>query len=397
MTGTVVGWHLGDVGPRLARELGWRYVAAATPRAPAPPVQGPAIWVGYSAGCQGVRQALLAQGPRPVAVVCVDGTHGAMPPAAWQVDVWRRLAEEAITGRTLFVATTLGNHRYVERMGAGSYASTGLVLERALGLAEGTLRTPQTIRSGGLYVRSFPSEDTDKPAHAAQVREVLPALWSEVVVPHVTGGAPPAPADDATGDTDPAPAPGWADALPDGARLGLRCLAWLGYQAGLGVRELPGDRHDPRILAYSRECRRGGTFLGVGATGAPIWHGGSPLPLGRDEDAWCSALASATLLGAMRVGDAPPHGLRVSVRELVEDARGTGAWRGLDYVPRPGDLGIDARAGGDPTRGGTGHVWRVAQVEDGLALGIGGNEGNAIGVSWRALRATERRGWIAIP
>jgi hypothetical protein len=26
--GTVIGWHLGDIGPRLAAAIGWRYVAA---------------------------------------------------------------------------------------------------------------------------------------------------------------------------------------------------------------------------------------------------------------------------------------------------------------------------------------------------------------------------------
>lgn len=210
------------------------------------------------------------------------------------------------------------------------------------------------------------------------------------------------PVDDAIPDTDRAPAPTWSTGLDGTERLGLRCLAWLGYQAGLAPREVPGPRSDPRILAYSAMCRRGGTLLGVelpwdGGMPYPLWSGGTPLPLGRDEDAWCAALASATLLGALRPGDTPPHGLRVSVRELVEDARGKGTLRGLDYEPRPGDLGIDARAGGDPLRGGTGHVWRVDLVADGMAFGLGGNEANEIRVSWRPLVAPERRGWIAYP
>lgn len=202
---------------------------------------------------------------------------------------------------------------------------------------------------------------------------------------------------DEVADTDPAPAP-WDLGLADDARLGLRCLAWLGYHAGLDPREVPGPRHDARILSYSAQCRRGGTLLGVGAVGAPIWHGGTPLPLGADEDAWCAALASATLLAAMRVGDVPPHGLRVSVRELVEDARATGALRPVGHEPRPGDLAIEARARGDPLKGGTGHVRRVVQVlGGGFYLGVGGNERDRITTAVHRLDGPAVRGWIAYP
>jgi hypothetical protein len=227
----------------------------------------------------------------------------------------------------------------------------------------------------------------------------------DVEIPVDGAGVDPIPPSvDPVRDTDPAPAPTWDTGLDGSERLGLRALAWLGYQAQLAPREIPGPRHNDLILSYSRACRRGGTLLGVTREGTPIWSGGSPLPLSRDEEAWCAALVSATLLAALRPGDVPPHGLRVSVRELVEDARVTESLRlaqdpatGEWHLPRPGDLGIDARAGGDPLLGGTGHVFRVLQVVDGLVLGIGGNELDGIQIAWRPLRAPERRGWIVYP
>lgn len=208
---------------------------------------------------------------------------------------------------------------------------------------------------------------------------------------------------------DPLPASGMVDAEPfdaSGLRLGLRALAWLGVEgvseAGGPPREVPGDRHLQRILDYSRECRRGGRFQGVELSNSrgrvALWDGGSPLALSRDEDAWCAAIQSAALLGSLRPGEAPPHGLRVSVREHVEDARREGTLRPLEYTPRPGDVGIDARAGGDPLKGGTGHEWRVVALDPTGArvFGVGGNEGNALSWSWRPIRSPERRAWIAV-
>jgi len=396
-TGTIIGWHLGDIGPRLAAMLpGWRYVAAPSPTAFMPRPSGRVVLVGYSAGCQGLRAAILGAIPHPEAVVTIDGTHSSWPPLAQHLALWRGLAGEARRGERLWLATTLGAHRYTERLRAPGlpYAATATVLERALDLPTDALRQPLGLDEGALHVRSYPSGDMDAPAHARQVREVLPVLWLELVVPYLSGATAdtdPAPPPSALGDDDPTP-------VPASLSLGLRCLAWLGVQAVQGVREIHGARHDPRILAYSKECRRGGTFLGVvGDSGRPMWNGGSELPLSRDEDPWCAALASATLLGALLPGETPPHGLRVSVRELVEDARGTGALRlpGSGYDPRPGDLAIMGRAGADPLRGGTGHVHRVVQLDGARYLAIGGNEGDAIQVAWHPRAAV--LAWIAYP
>jgi hypothetical protein len=48
MTGTVVGWHLGDVGARLAAAIGWRYLAAPSPTLPVQEPPGPLARVRYS-------------------------------------------------------------------------------------------------------------------------------------------------------------------------------------------------------------------------------------------------------------------------------------------------------------------------------------------------------------
>jgi len=177
--------------------------------------------------------------------------------------------------------------------------------------------------------------------------------------------------------------------------IGERCLAWLGGQYGLDPREIPGPVHNDVILSYSMHARRGGIFRGVDAGGAPMWEGGFPLRAPSDEWAWCAYLQSETLRNALLTGEVPPHGLRAAVHELVTDARKAETLRGLDYVPRPGDLGIEARVGEDPLHGGRGHVWCVVRNDGRRSLGLGGNENNKIECNWRDRRAPAMRAWIA--
>ena len=200
------------------------------------------------------------------------------------------------------------------------------------------------------------------------------------------------PGRDTAPDTDPAP----RLAIPDIAvTIGERALYWLGYQSGLNPTEIPGPKHDPKILTYSKHCRRGGRFLGVDHDGSPLWLGGAPLPLARDEDPWCAALASSSLLHALQPGQTPPHGLRVSVREIVEDARVAETSRGVDYIPEPGDLAIYARGNGDPLLGGSGHVRCVVATFGDDYNGMGGNENDALVTAIHLLRSANSRGWVA--
>jgi len=182
-------------------------------------------------------------------------------------------------------------------------------------------------------------------------------------------------------DTDPAP--DWKTGLDlREHNVGLRCLAWLGFQSQLGISEVPGPKHDSRIVAYSQHCRRGGTFLGVDGRGLPIWRGGNSLALSTDEEPWCAAITSAALLESLLVGEHPPHGLRVSVRELCEDARIAATLRPLQWYPPPGALAICARSGQNPLHGGRGHVRRVVTFTEQRHYGIGGNESDRIVAAW---------------
>jgi GH25 family lysozyme M1 (1,4-beta-N-acetylmuramidase) len=182
-------------------------------------------------------------------------------------------------------------------------------------------------------------------------------------------------------DTEPTP----FDPRELDATLGERCLAWLGHEWGQpgGVVEVPGPRSNERIVGYSKACRRGGQFLGLRDDLAPRWNGGAPLSLPNDASAWCATTQSAAMLACLGSRESPPHGPRVSVRELWEDAERHGSARPADYQPRPGDLQILARwvyrngkrVLADPTKGDNGHVRRFvrATTEDNGWF-FGGNE-----------------------
>ena len=147
--------------------------------------------------------------------------------------------------------------------------------------------------------------------------------------------------------------------------------------AEVGVHETPGPASTARIDEYLATAIRGDV----------------PLKLrGDSEFSWCAAFASWCGL---------PDGMtpRASVAELIADARALGLWRSGDmwHDPKPGDLACYARAGGDPRRGGLGHVNRcIEQVGGGKFRAVGGNEthpsGGAVNVSVRPL--TEPIGWI---
>jgi hypothetical protein len=71
------------------------------------------------------------------------------------------------------------------------------------------------------------------------------------------------------------------------------------------------------------------------------------------------------------------HGARAAVSELVADAVKLKRYhrKGSGYLPKLGDLVISARAGGNPERGGQGHVEIVSDVGESITT-IGGNEAN---------------------
>lgn len=97
--------------------------------------------------------------------------------------------------------------------------------------------------------------------------------------------------------------------------------------------------------------------------------------------------------------EAPPHGYRAAVSELVADARTSGSWRdrSTGYRPQPGDLAIFKRAGGDPRFGGSGHVSRVAVVGPAVFETIGGNEANRVRYASCRFDDPSLVGWIVYP
>ena len=48
----------------------------------------PILLLGFSEGCQGIRTQLRA-GFSPSAILAIDGIHSNLPPAPWQLEVWR--------------------------------------------------------------------------------------------------------------------------------------------------------------------------------------------------------------------------------------------------------------------------------------------------------------------
>ena len=140
------------------------------------------------------------------------------------------------------------------------------------------------------------------------------------------------------------------------ASVGLAALAIA--QGEVGVHETPGPGTTARVAEYLSGCARSGR----------------PLGLVGDEPAWCASLigwCEHTLQGALP--------WRAAVSEVYADALAVGATRERSYHPAPGDLAVFARAGGDPRRGGPGHVARVEVAPDasGAYVTIGGNEGGA--------------------
>jgi hypothetical protein len=213
---------------------------------------GPIVVGGWSAGVQGPRQ-LMVDGADVAGVVALDGTAANIPPAAWQIDVWRELAADARAGRRLFVATAT-QQTYTSALRddprtpqvEAPFMATVHVLKRALGqdLPPGT-----EVHEGGLHVYSVPSARIDAEAHREQLRVWLPRVLREHVAPWLASRATTASpiVDRDLKPENVAQAPGSATtgtpatttATPRMLRLGLegddvrgwqRTLAILGYE-----------------------------------------------------------------------------------------------------------------------------------------------------------------------
>lgn len=126
----------------------------------------------------------------------------------------------------------------------------------------------------------------------------------------------------------------------------------------IGTREIPGPRHEPKILAWWRKIFRGG--------------------IRDDETPWCSAFVGAMLEDA---GIAPTR---------FESARSWETWG--RSLPRPvyGCIVTFERAGGG------GHVgFVVGQDVAGRIMVLGGNQNNEVRVSAFDMRRVTAYRWPA--
>lgn len=160
------------------------------------------ILIGWSAGCEAVRE-LLRAGAQPDAVIALDGVSGSHPtPTEAQIAPWRELGVKASEELCLFMLTHTAMG-YVERLPAGQdYESTTHMAAIVTGTAGETPPSSGPIApvAGSLYVLAYPSKDIDGGAHIRQVREVLPDVARRILVPWLA-----ARAGDPAIDSDPAP------------------------------------------------------------------------------------------------------------------------------------------------------------------------------------------------
>lgn len=349
--------------------------------------------MGWSAGCQTVRGILLANLVKgPLAFVAVfDGTHGAMPPYDWQIDVWRDQYQAAKKGERLFIATC-SQMTYTETIPVGQKGramATSHILERATGER---LNVGAPVSGPTWHVEMFPSPsgvatkadaDAAGQAHRDQINVHAPVLLARYV--GAASSLPePAPATQPSArlpsPTD-APPPRWRD-----PELPLRERATLFSEAELaaGVREDPeGSNDGPRIRMYfSLDFHKR-------STGEHQYD--SKLP-------WCAA-AACYAHDASRIGQEPIPVHRESGIELEQDAQANGTWVPVSLI-RSGKVNIE-RGWLCILKRGTAewmrHVCRVQKPAAGKTfLTIGGNENNGWASTQRSITDTDILGFIKV-
>lgn len=182
--------------------------------------------------------------------------------------------------------------------------------------------------------------------------------------------------------------------------LGVAALEVARAEQALGVREIPGAQHHPRIIGYFARCER--------PAGKPVGPGGWT---DDPPHSWCAAGASWCLLEAAARLSLPrerwPHLPRLAVHELWSDARQRGTAheastvRSGAYVPRPGDLWVQVRQGerpgpaAAPFPSGLGHVGRLVRIEGDSLVTLDANINDTWTEVSRRLSAPELVGLVA--
>ena len=283
------------------------------------------------------------------------------PTGGFHVELWEHDAA------ALHAAHDKGAFWRAEHIGAlhrgPALVARALAALDAMGDAVAPSAQPSTLPTGGTPPRGARALQTRLNAHGASpvlavdgdvgplTRAALVAFQRAHHLP-ATGVADASTWDALTATEAPQPA------VEAGAPASVGLAALAIAQGEVGVHETPGPGTTARVAEYLSGCVRSGRLIGLVG----------------DGPAWCCAFVGWC-----------EHGLpgalpwRAAVTERWQDAKALGLTRERGYRAKPGDQAVFARAGGDPRRGGAGHIALVeVGVDDaGDYLAIGGNEGGA--------------------
>jgi peptidoglycan hydrolase-like protein with peptidoglycan-binding domain len=220
------------------------------------------VRVGWSAGCEAVREQLRA-GASPDAVVCLDGVAGSLQPTEAQQAPWRALVARARASEALFVLSRT-SMTYMEHLPGGqAFASTTRLAELLTGTtgSEPPASGDITPADGELYVLGYPSGDIDGAAHIRQQTEVLPDVMRRIVAPWLAARA--------AGATAATPPPAEAEppisASPPTVPARRTSVAPGGIApTPLTSRDLRAGLRGPDVIAWERWLDLRG-FLGMAA------------------------------------------------------------------------------------------------------------------------------------
>ncbi len=309
------------------------------------------VWLAtWSAGYAFPRGMSVHDRDELAGLVLLDSGHTDKDPdgtardagVAWAVE-WALLARD---GRKAFAI----GHTDVPTV--GTVASTTQFAAEVVRLSGGT--------GGRFHVEAFNVEKDPQAEHRAALNK-----WGPAFVAKAMGAAPPAPARPA-GILEP---------------LKVRALAWALSHVGHAEQPL-GSNTSPLIKQWLAGCERDGKRLGLTAAD------------------WCVAFGCAAQAAALLPGEAPEHPYVASGIELETWARAAGCWvdaaavrAGTAPPPEPGDWCILKRGAEAWQR----HGCRVKTFPGGTAFDtVGGNEGQAVRVTSRDLRAPELRGFVRL-
>jgi hypothetical protein len=290
------------------------------------------VGVGFGAGAL-VLDAWINAGQMPDALVAIDGWTASKRAGA--MEARRLFVEEARLGDRVLVLA----HSQSEPEGKTSSKRVAELLTGwKLGDA-GPIDNPSEQHEKGLVVVSYKLEEHELRVHEEVVAgHLLAVAMARLDDLGIKGRRPPVPM--FAGDT-----------------LGLRALA-----AGLAECErvaLEGPAS--RVQVYLAGCVRGGMLVDGNL------H--RPARLGLRSGRWSSAAIGWADHSAALPNEEPPP-WRATVAERVDDARVLKRWHpaGNGYAFKSGDVAVFAEAGGEPEKGGPGHVARVLIAADGAGV-----------------------------